>query len=137
MVLSLVEEEDANNDECRVDHTNTMCIFCGGTKTSRWLKYRDDKGNWDKKSYECNSCYKKMKRYGTINDTDKNMKNIERAYAISHSDIGSGITIAKYGKKWEKFRIDEKPFIDTYKNLLCYFKDKKFNLENIRKWLSI
>lgn len=295
-MIDIIEESKVEKINKIVDHTNTRCIFCGSTKTTRWIKHHNDKGGWDRKSYKCNACYRRIKKFGTpyiedikkerfkkyevrkccrcgsnktytnsrhipgwIKDRDDNgdwtlewicglcygndyqknnpnsqhnlrkdvanirtgnsnidgshykglvgeltvcktlgaknrniednnfrsyvdtfyhekygeiqiktkchnpdynhwavnvtgdsrfdtaiilcmdndMKNIERVYVIPHDEIGSGITITRCGKKWEKFRIDETPFRNTYQNLLEFFKDKKFDIKNIKKWLEI
>ncbi len=74
----------------------------------------------------------------------KNMKDIERAYAIPEEELygKQGIrlvgNISNRGSKWEKFRIDEKPYDDAYKSLMIYLKDKRyFGIEDIKKWLEL
>lgn len=45
------------------------------------------------------------------------MKNIERMYAIPEGELGkvTGVSIVKSNNsRWEKFRIDERPYNDTY-----------------------
>lgn len=38
---------------------NTKCCKCGSNKTygDYWIKLRNDKGNWDEKSYICKTCH--------------------------------------------------------------------------------
>lgn len=48
---------------------------------------------------------------------DKGMKNVERVYAIPEEELGhvTGVSILKNNNsKWEKFRINEKSYNDTY-----------------------
>lgn len=64
-MIDIIDEFETKTDRTRVDHTNTICVLCGSTETSLWLKHYDDKGNWDKKSYKCNVCYHRIKSFGT------------------------------------------------------------------------
>ncbi len=42
------------------------------------------------------------------------------------------------GFRWDEFRVkDIKSYNDVYQDLLLYFKDKKFNVENVKEWLNI
>lgn len=75
---------------------------------------------------------------------DKNMKNIVRVYAIAEEELHGIQNISfrrsphpSIGSKWERFRIDEKSYNDTYQNLMLYLKgDKYFGIEDINKWLK-
>lgn len=76
---------------------------------------------------------------------DKSMKNIVRVYAIAEEEL-YGIQNISFricshyskGSKWERFRIDEKSYNDTYQSLMLYLKGVKyFRIEDINKWLKI
>lgn len=76
---------------------------------------------------------------------DKDMINIERVYMIPEEELYGiqGITLvkgldSKLYSKWERFRIDEKPYNDAYHNIMDFLKDKRyFGIKDIKKWLEV
>lgn len=76
---------------------------------------------------------------------DKIMKNVKRMYVVPVAELLGVSTISfrghplpSIGSKWDKFRIDEKPYNDTYHSLMLYLNDKKyFGADDISKWLKI
>jgi len=50
------------NSECRA------CCICESIETSKWVRYKNRRGVWDKISYLCKRCYERLRIYGT---TDK------------------------------------------------------------------
>ncbi len=69
----------------------------------------------------------------------KDRRNIERVYAILEKELYglNGISLTRSYSKYDKFRIDEKPYNDAYHNLMEFLKDKKyFGIEDIKKWLE-
>lgn len=70
----------------------------------------------------------------------KNMKDVERLYAIPEDELYGITTISVYNgiksSKWEKFRIDERPYNECYHSIMLYLKDKRyFGISDIKKWL--
>jgi len=65
-------------------------------------------------------------------------KNIERFYTIPYSELSNqvSISISKNGKKWERFRTEIVYFNNNYHGLVSYFKNRPFNIDNIKKWLN-
>lgn len=73
---------------------------------------------------------------------DKSMKNVKRSYIIPVLDL-LGVKSISFRKnsvdsKWEKFRIDEKPYNESCQSLMTHLKDKKFfGVNDISKWLEM
>lgn len=69
-------------------------------------------------------------------------ENIASIYIIPNDDVmhNTGITIAKDSSrtpKYDKFKVDPKPYNDAYHSLMSFLKDNVyFGIENIRKWLE-
>jgi hypothetical protein len=76
---------------------------------------------------------------------DKSMKNVKRTYIIPVLELLGVSTISfrkcphpSVGSKWEKFRIDEKPYNDVCQSLMLYLKGKKcFGVDDVSKWLEM
>lgn len=78
---------------------------------------------------------------------DTYRKDIVRTYAIPRDKIieycsGDNITISnnyiRKGYDWSTYyKIDHTDYNDSYHDLISYFKDKKFNVENIKNWLKV
>lgn len=74
---------------------------------------------------------------------DSERKNIEMSWIIPNegwvrnlSNIDIYKTFRK--SKYDQFKVDPKPYNDTYHNLMEFLKDRKyFGIEDIKKWLSI
>lgn len=74
---------------------------------------------------------------------DENWKNVEVVLIVPNegwiTDI-SQITIARYPiqtSKYDRFKVDPKPYNDAYHSLTEFLKDKKFfSIEDIREWLG-
>lgn len=238
--LEIEKEKNKKIRELRLK--KRVCCICGNNDTHisnsgtyQWLKYRNEKGDWDGKSYMCYWCWGKNYqrnnpdsqhnilrsisncRTGEYNVDNTNLKGligeliitrvhkaknanidddnfkskfdliddykygivqvktrslylkkyewyydigidsefdtlflvcmdenepwnkVSRIYAIPNKELfgKTSVTISLNGIKWEEFRINEKLYDSTYQDLLSYFKDKKFDFENIKKWLSI
>ena len=70
----------------------------------------------------------------------KDMKHVDRTYAISEKELSGKhmLKIVKNKKRWEDFRIDEKPYDDTFCSIMEFLKDRKyFGINDIKKWLTI
>jgi hypothetical protein len=64
-----------------VDHSNTKCCICGNSDTGKypngdpkWIRYKDKKGIWDRKSYICMKCYHSS-WYKDVGKIDPNSHN--------------------------------------------------------------
>lgn len=74
---------------------------------------------------------------------NKDLSCIGRVYAIPdielygiHSIYLAGNPHPSIGCKYDKFKIDPKPYNYAYQNLMLYLQDKKFiNVNDIKKWL--
>lgn len=71
--------------------------------------------------------------------SDKYLRNIERVYAIPEVEL-EGIcntTIVKNFSKYEKFRIDEKPYDNAYSSIKSFFNGRKYvGVDDFKKWLE-
>lgn len=73
---------------------------------------------------------------------DENWENVEVVMIVPNegwiTEI-SQITIARYPRntsKYDKFKVDPKPYNDAYHNITEFLKDKKFfKIEDIQQWL--
>lgn len=43
-----------------------ICSLCGSTKSYKFSKLRNDNGDWDGKSYKCETCRGLLRNYGTV-----------------------------------------------------------------------
>lgn len=70
-------------------------------------------------------------------------RNVLEIYAIPCDNVGNRrqITIRKDSSKtsrYDKFRIDERPYNKTFHNLMDFLKGKEyFGIEDIKKWLKL
>lgn len=74
----------------------------------------------------------------------EDMTMVERVYLIPEGET-YGLTNLTFYKdtprrlsKWEKFRIDERPYDDTYKSIMYYLKDRhRFSISDLIQWLNM
>jgi hypothetical protein len=70
----------------KVDHTNTICCICGNNYTSS-VWYKNDKDNWDRKSYRCAKCNSKIKRSEIKETKKKDIKSTRENIKCCKCDI--------------------------------------------------
>ena len=72
---------------------------------------------------------------------NKDGRDIERMYAVPERLLYGTISLTIMGScnsKYEKYRIDERPYNDVYHNLMEYLRGREyFGIEDIIKWLSL
>lgn len=62
-----------------VDNENKdICALCGSKKSYKFSRLRNKNGNWDGKSYKCETCRSLLKNYGTV-DKEK-IRQIQDQY---------------------------------------------------------
>lgn len=80
------------------------CCVCDSSDTyidnsgvHQWFKYRDEKGNWDRKSYICSRCYYRNHYHNVIKSdpnstvgTMKSMAKYRNKQLSKYSNIGKG-----------------------------------------------
>ncbi len=70
-----------------MDNENkNICALCGSTKSYKFSKLRNDNGNWDGKSYKCETCRGLLRNYGTV-DKEK-IEQIQTKYReLKHKKV--------------------------------------------------
>ncbi len=66
----------------------------------------------------------------------KDMKHVDRTYAIPEKELSGKhmLKIVKNKKRWEDFRIDEKPYDDMFYSIMEFLKDRKyFGIDDVKK----
>ncbi len=81
-MLDIIDEKDVKKTkDIKKAILDRICIICGSNKTGltkignpHWLKYYDEKGNWDEKSYICTVCY--MNAYKNLPDSTQHFRKM-------------------------------------------------------------
>lgn len=106
----------------KIDHTGTICYICNSKDTyirpngdPEWIKYKDENGIWNEKSYMCKSCYGKLyqKDPKSSNSAKKSVANCRTGQLSIYSETGKGLinesVVAKV-RNLRNMNIDEDNF---------------------------